>query len=307
MDTNLLREAYLEAEGYQNMLAMIIATGDQVVCNEYFHGQNARSQFEMASLTKSVTSALAGVALDRGLLSGLDQPVWPYFTDYVGLAPDSATRSVTVRHLLTMTGGWNWQETGSGFLGWAQSSDPNAFLWGLQFATWPGEAFQYNTGSAHLLATLLARAAGEPLLDFGNEHLFLPAGMIIPGWSRDLQGNYAGGGDLILRGRDMIRFGQLFLNGGRAGSRQVVPETWVQESTHRHVDLQGSSGYGYLWWVTTLGGHPAYYAAGFGGQYVIVVPDLDVVVAVASRLEPATGYGEAVFQLVATKILPAVE
>lgn len=307
MDTASLEAAYLEAEGFGNMLAMLVATSDQVVCNEYFHGRDASSVFGMASLTKSVTSALTGVALEQGVLESLDEPVWPYFTDYLGPDPDPETRVITVRHLLTMTGGWAWDETGDSFQRWTTSSDPNAYLWGLPLEDPPGEAFRYTTAGVHALATLLSRAAGEPLLDFGLRTLFEPSGMTVPHWSQDQQGNYAGGGDLILRGIDMIRFGQLFLNGGRAGGRQVVPEAWVRESTTRKVDLDGNVDYGYLWWLVELNGYRAYYAAGFGGQYIIVVPELDLVVAVASTLELSNGYGNRVFQLVADKIIPAVQ
>ena len=157
----------------------------------------------------------------------------------------------------------------------------------------PGETYVYNSGGSHLLAVILEEVTGRDPLDYGNEKLFGPLGMTPETWARSPQGERIGGFGLELTARDMARFGYLYLNGGIWDGERIVPADWVAASTTWQSTGDATGGwaaYGYQWWVTaTNAGYPAYFALGYGGQHIFVVPDLDLVVVtgIARRVPPA--------------------
>jgi CubicO group peptidase (beta-lactamase class C family) len=142
---------------------------------------------------------------------------------------------------------------------------------------------EYSTGNTHLLSAILTKASRTTTWQFANDALAAPLGFALAKWPQDPQGIYFGGNDMLLTPRQMLTFGELYLNRGRAKGRQVVPEPWIDRSfVPRARSYWSEQEYGYGWWIRELGGHRAYYAWGFGGQYIFVVPDLELVVVTTS-------------------------
>ena len=296
--------------------AIVAAVDDRIVFEKYY-GTDAETYWDVQSVTKSVLSALVGIAVDDGLL-GLDgtlDELLPRYADV--MSPDVA--ATTLRQLLTMTAGFpsGTQAAAPGFTG---SRD-----WVRHILTHPvarpGERFVYSNGSAHVVAAVLQQATGMSLLEYARARLLGPLGIDTTpalharadqerqaaqltayqdagfAWPRDPQGVETGWWGLKLRPEDMIKLGELYLAGGRWHGRQVVPRDWVEASTTRQVATAGpvklGDGYGYFWWTGTADHDDAYRALGYGGQLIEVVPDRDLVVVTTTelRLDDPTSHG----------------
>ena len=261
----------------------------------------------VSSVTASVVSALAGIAIGDGLIRDVDQTLGELLPEQRG-AMSTAEAAVTLRQLLTMTAGLDVDRDDRPSPWELTSAEVGAILESGIRQT-PGY-FGYSSASAHLVAAIVARAAGRSLLAYARERLFDPlqiASTTAPqavldrgrpppddgpgfGWPVDHQGVNRGDGWLRLTPADLLSVGQLYLDDGRAGGRQVLPPSWVRDSTRQQVRTNAGpygEGYGYLWWVTTAGGTPAYTAAGFGGQLVEVVPSRHLVAVFVTALPTA--------------------
>lgn len=273
------------ARANRRMRSLLVARDGRLVVEEYFGGARAIDLHDVRSVTKSVVSALTGIALARGDLRSLDDPVADYLdTLRPELDPDKG--AITIRHLLTMTSGLEWDETGGfgSYVEWIRSGDPLGFVLDRPFASPPGETFNYNSAAVHLLGVVIEQATSMELPALAESTLFDPIGVSRSRWEPLADGSHNGGAGLDLRPRDLARFGQLFLQRGASGGRQIVPADWVDLSTAARFDwrfelgaLEGIS-YGYLWWVVPGASGPLHFAWGHGGQYVVVVPGRRLVV-----------------------------
>ena len=264
----LLREHI--KENLPHMRSVLVIRHGYLVFEEYYQGVPNDYQ-EVASVTKSVISALIGIALRESYIQSLDQKVVDFYPEYVTPDTDPRLSDITLEHLLTMTSGLTREsEFGED---WFKSTLEQSV------SGTPGQTFQYNDSAAHLLSGILTRTTHMTAIEFGNKYLFQPLGIPMPPWEADPQGNNVGGDGLSLRPREMAKIGYLYLHEGLWDGQQLIPAEWVQTATQKHVaaDILNDD-YGYLWWVTTVDGHAAYYAAGFGGQFIYVIPDLDLVV-----------------------------
>lgn len=255
-------------------------------------GPTARST-NIKSASKSLLSALVGIALERGELESLDQTVADLLPDRAANLPE-AKRRITLGNLLSMESGLE-STSGDAYGAWVASRDWATAALGQPTDGTPGETFAYSTGNSHLVAAILTRATGEDLLAYARRHLLEPLDMTVTAWDRAPEGVRFGGNNLSMSPRDLARLGQLYLQGGRWGERQIVPEAWVERSTRRHaVGWPHRYGaYGYLWWIPPgADDEPwSWFAAiGYGGQFLVVVPELDMVVVTTATLE---GKGEA--------------
>jgi CubicO group peptidase (beta-lactamase class C family) len=263
-----------------------------VVFERYYHRFGPDDAHRVASVTKSVTSALVGIAIDKGYIEGVRQKVLGFFPEVTTQPQDVLKREVTIEHLLTMTAGFQWRTGARAFepllVRMQRGADWVGFILDLPVLVRSFGTFQYSSAASHLLSAILTRATGQCARAFANEHLFAPIGIAeIPAnpqgdretqWAEDPQGNSIGGWGLALKPRDMARFGFLYLNGGRWEGKQVVPRGWVDASISPHTP-----GYGYQWWLRDLGGVFVYAAVGRGGHHIFCVPERDLVVAIASR------------------------
>ena len=308
---------------------VVVIRRGQLVFEQYFPGRDERwghplgevafgadTLHDVRSVTKSVVSLLYGIAQAHGQVSSLDQPVLDAFPEYPDLAADPARRRILVRHALTMTMGTEWDETIS--YADARNSErrmedaPDRFRFVLDrpLVHAPGERWIYNGGSTAVIARIVARGTGRPLLDFAREHLFAPLGITAVDWVVDHAGEPLAASGLRLRPRDLARIGQLVLDRGRWGGRQIVAERWLEESFHRHVPSEPGLHYGYQWWLggSFFGDVTTPWVAGFGngGQRLVVLRDLDTVIAVTAGNYDQPDHWRLPVAIVGQFVLPAL-
>jgi CubicO group peptidase (beta-lactamase class C family) len=265
-----------------NLYSVLIVREGYIVYENYYEGFYAEFPFEVASVTKSITSALVGIALEKGYIESLDQHVIEFFPEYEQLPLGNQITHITLRHILSMTSGFEWSEEGTWL--WPREGDWMEFALKMDNIHTPGEVFTYNTPATHLLSGVLTKTTSMSEAEFAQTHLFDPLGIAPPEWSTDPTGYTTGAHALNLTVRDMAKLGYLYLNNGLWDGQQVVPQEWIELSTQSHSGggFPQYAQYGYLWWVTTERGHQAYFAAGYGGQYLYIIPDLDMVVVITS-------------------------
>lgn len=241
-----------------------------------------------ASVTKSVTSILVGIAVDRGHVSDTDAPMFSFFPDYAHLRSPSKD-SITVHHMLSMTTGLPFDESTYPITDSRNDAfqlfvaeDPVEFALADEVVHPPGTTFLYNSATTVLLGEIIRRTTGQSVASFAEDHLFAPLGITSYRWAGSMRApevTFASGG-LYLRPRDMAKIGQLMLQEGVWNGRRVVSSDWVQRSVSMAIPLFNRSGayaYGYQWRLGRIGGFTAFYAAGWGGQYIVVLPELDIV------------------------------
>lgn len=235
---------------------------------------------DLASATKSVTSVLIGIAIDKGHLTSVNQPVSEVLPDAASAAPGPRSERLTIEHLLTMTSGWHCGvEPGEKELAAMRKSDDwAAFALALPMWAEPGSRYAYCSCNNHVLSAIISARTGESALAFGQKHLFGPLGIKDVIWPADPKGRSHGWGDLQLRPQDLAKLGYLYLHGGRWNGTQIVAHEWVRQSIAPRVTVRDGVGYGYSWWIYPARQPAIYEMVGRGGQRVAVIPDKDLVV-----------------------------
>ena len=263
---------------------------DGVIVDEYYKdGYDQNSVFTLQSTSKSVTSALIGIAIDKGYIPSVNEPISTYFPQILDSGSEYKSQ-ITIWNLLTHTIGLNASDTAN-WNEWLASDNWVDYVLERPATSRPGTVFSYFTGNTHLLSAIIQQATGKTAYEFGKEYLFDPLDMNSVQCSTDPQGISDGGNGFAMNIYDMAKFGELYLNNGNWNGEQIISEQWVKDSTTLQFDRSsGSADYGYQWWVRTFGenNHPAYFAQGHYGQYIFVVPDLDLVVAITSHYEGST-------------------
>ncbi len=257
----------------------------RLVLDAYFYPYDGRTRHDVASVTKSITSTLVGLAIERGQIRDVQQPVLGFFLGRTVAGLDALKRQQTLEHLLTMQSGWDCGvplgtptiNADRQLAAMRRRDDWAQFALDLPMTSEPGTRFLYCNANCHLLSALLTRVTGTNALAFARRELFEPLGIRDAAWPADPQGNNYGWGDLQLHPRDMARLGQLFLQRGRSAGRQIIPEAWLRTATRAHVERTGGKDrYGYYWWVSAeLPG--LFEAVGRGGQRITVWPHKELV------------------------------
>lgn len=258
------------------------------------------------SASKSIIAALVGIALHQGLIPGLHTPVTQWFP-HLRRDPDERKRTITVEQLLTMQSGLA-STSGESYGRWVSSGNWVRFALARPMVSDPGTSMEYSTGTSHVLSAILTRATGRSTHQFAQEVLATPLGFTLARWPRDPQGIYFGGNEMLLTPAQMVAVGELWRNDGRAGTRQVVPAAWVEASCQPRTRSRwdGTREYGYGWWIQEIGGHRTCFAWGFGGQYIMVFPSLDLVVTATSSAtisDERHGHRAALFALLAREVI----
>ena len=260
---------------------------DGFIIDEYYKdGYDGDTVFRMASVTKSFSGAVVGLAIEKGYLDGVNVKL-PEFFPQLNEPGQEDKQEVTVEHLLTHTSGIYWNEWAGGdyFRRFSSSENWVDFVLAQRMSSAPGEVFNYTTGGSHLLGAVLQEATGMTAYEFAREYLFDPMGMDSVAWRSDPQGITDAGNGISMTARDAAKFGQLYLDGGKWKDRQIISEEWVRQSVQRQAaGSPGTGEHGYSWWLRSFGGYSGYYAMGHGGQYIIVVPELNLVAVMASRV-----------------------
>ncbi len=301
LDPMLVAELYLNAAELETLYGLLVIKNGHLIAEGYFGGSIEQKAF-MASATKSFVSALVGIALEQGCLSSVDQKMIDFFPEFAGQLTDSRKEQITIRDLLQMRSGYVWEERTS-YMGSLFSSRGYwlPFIVEFPLTSDPGTDFGYSNLTSHLLGAIVARGCDTDLESFAQEHLFSPIGAEVGDWSQDANGYYYGSHGMSLTARDRAKFGLLYLNDGEYDGSQVISADWVEDSLQRYsenIDISGwisgitsrygyyrDLGYGYQWWSARAGGHQFNYASGHGGNQIILLDELDmVIVTSADRL-----------------------
>jgi CubicO group peptidase (beta-lactamase class C family) len=296
-----------EAEEIDGVLSLLAVRDGELLAEGYFEGAQPGQLLHLRSGTKSVTSLLIGIALDRGDLESPVQTLGALLGPEVErFGPEKA--GLTLHQLLSMTAGLEWDESDvSEFNRLVSSRDPARHYLGRPFVQPPGAKWEYSSGASHLLSVVLHAATGERAEDYARRHLFEPLGITDFRWDKLRDGNSNGSAGLQLRSRDFLRLG--VLAGGSWEGRQVVSREWIARSTSEQVPIDHESGYGYQWWIN---GRPrfAFSALGHGGQILIVMPEFDAIAVMncrwRSRGRTVAAQMEAVMGFLENRLAPFV-
>ena len=274
-------QAVASAKSLPRLHSLLVSIRGQLVVERYFNGASASRAANVKSVAKSIISALVGIAIERRLIPNVDTAIAAYFPE-LNRDRDPRKLKITIEDLLTMRPGLE-STSNRNYGTWVQSRNWVQHALSRPMLADPGEWMDYSTGNTHLLSAIITEVTGTSTWQFANDALARPLGFTLARWPRDPQGIYFGGNDMLLTPRQMVAFGELYLRRGRVGGTSVVPDRWIDTS----IVPRGRSGwsgqrYGYGWWVRELAGRDAFYAWGFGGQYIIVVPDLEMVVVATS-------------------------
>ena len=268
----VLTPAVDAARQLPRLYSLLVSQRGVVILERYFNGRRETTPANVKSVSKSVISALVGIAADRKLLA-LDQPISKYFSDL-----PEAKRNITIEHLLTMQSGLE-STSNRNYGSWVQSSNWVRHALARPLLAAPGTQMIYSTGNTHVLSAILTKATGKSTWQFAQEALAAPLGFSLPQWARDPQGIYFGGNEMTMTPRQMLAFGELYRNGGQLNGRQILSKHFIERSFEpRGRSAISGREYGYGWWIREMAGRQTYYAWGFGGQYIVLVPSLDLTV-----------------------------
>lgn len=279
-----------EAADMPRLRSLLISLRGELVLEAYFNGADRSRPANMKSASKSVISALVGIAIDRGRIESVRAPIAGFFPEHISPERNADKLGITVEDLLTMRSGLE-TTSNRNYGAWVMSDDWVAFAIDRPLAAPPGTRMLYSTGNTHLLSAIIRRAGGGDTRRFADEHLAGPLGGAIAHWPRDPQGVHFGGNDMEMTPRQMLAFGEMYLNGGRHRGRQIVPEYWVAASFRPRVRSPRGQGrwYGYGWWLRDLAGMRVPVAWGYGGQLIFVVRELELTVVATSDSAPGPG------------------
>ncbi|WP_052124137.1 serine hydrolase domain-containing protein [Ureibacillus manganicus] len=263
--------------------AFVIYKGDTRIFEYLKNKKVVEKPAKVYSITKSIVSLLIGIIVDKGLIQTIHEPIQNYFPEIVE-SKDSKKKEITIFHLLTMTSGLqvvNFQ----GSKNWVKSILEQPMIYKA------GSTFQYNSGDYHLLSAIIHKITGVPTASFADKYLFQPLGINKYTWLTDPQGIHGGGFSISLTLEDMVKIGQLYLNEGRYNSRQLISSNWILQSKKQNKEVdtteEGTYGYGYQLWTyeSTNKSMEYYYANGLFGQYIFIVPELNIMAVAKSQLQ----------------------
>ena len=292
----LVARFYQDAAELDTLYGLLVIKNGNLVAEKYFNGGSIDKRVDLASVTKSFTSALAGIALEEGCLENQDVPMVDYFPEYADRLEDPRKAEITLEQMLPMRSGYPWEEfTEPYFSELFRSGNWTPHILDFPLTSDPGTEFGYSNLTAHLAGIMVAKACGDSLAVMTEEYIMDPIDGKMGTWSYDPNGYNYGSGSLALTARDAARFGLLYLNGGRYKNNQVIPADWVEASLDRYsTGIYGEGlgrhlrdlGYGYFWWSATSGKHEFNYAWGHGGNLIVLVHDLDLVIVTTASILP---------------------
>lgn len=290
MDSALLAAAVERAGELPRLYSFLVWRQGELHEEHYYNGRDSDTPANIKSASKNIIATLIGIAIAEGHLEGVDQPIAPFFEEYAEAA-DPRLGEVTLGHLLSMQAGLE-ATSGRNYGAWVTSPNWVRYAITRPMVEEPGGQMQYSTGTSHLLSAILVKATGMSTYRYAREKLAEPLGMDLRPWTTDPQGIHFGGNEMRMTPRDLLRFGELFLRGGEWEGHRILPREWIETSwIPRTRSRYNSHRYGYGWWIRESAGHPVYFAWGYGGQYLFLVPDLELMMVTTSVAdsEPRSG------------------
>ncbi len=295
LDPLLVAELYHDAAQLETVYGVLVIKDDQLIAEKYFNGSSIDHSNDRMSTTKSYTSALVGIALEQGCLESLDQKMVEFFPEYASKLGDARKSRLTIRELLQMRAGYPWEDMQSPYLEILYFS--HDYDWLPRMASFPlthqpGTEFAYSNLTSHIVGAIVARACDTDLMSFAKQHLFEPMGASLDDWHRAEDGFYFGAFGIFVSARDMAKFGQLYFHGGEYRGKRLLTQQWVQASLQPYstdINFTGwfsselgdyftDLGYGYQWWTAKVNGRPIDFAWGHGGNLIVLVRDLHMLI-----------------------------
>lgn len=289
LDSEALDRLYADI-AQKDILGSVIIKDGYIVDEYYKDGYDETSIFEVHSSSKSITSTLFGIAVDQGYFDDLDKPISDYFPSVLE-SDNPYWQDVKIWNLLTHTSGIDSSDSAYWYE-WRASNNWIEYVLNRPITFEPGTGFNYSTGNTHLLSAILEDQIEESLYDFGKEYLFDPLDMDSVQLGVDAQGIADGGNGFLMNVYDMAKFGQLYVNDGLWEGERIVSSEWIAEATSSQFQRpSGSADYGYQWWVRTFGaqGYNGYFAQGYAGQFIFVIPDIELIVVFTSNYTGNSG------------------
>jgi CubicO group peptidase (beta-lactamase class C family) len=290
IDPLAVAQLFSRAAELETIYGLLVVRNGRLIAEDYWHGSGSWHDSDVQSVTKSFTGALVGLAIAQGYIESVDQPMTDFFPELVDQVRDPRKMDITVRHLLQMRAGYPWEESSPELYQklFYEGLHPDDLV-NVPLIRDPGTDHDYSNLSSHLLGMIVTRATGMDLLAYAQRYLFAPLNTEARDWQWQWDDYRDAMGGLMLTGRNMARFGQLYLDGGSYGGEQIIPADWVEDSLatysedawdHRIGRNVRNMGYGYQWWSIRCGDHRCNLAWGHGGQVIMIVPSLNLVVVV---------------------------
>ena len=295
--SNELKDLYKEAGKLEFLRSFLVWRDSSLIAEQYFQPYSSDSLDHVRSVTKSIISILVGIAIDKELILSVNDPVEMYIGNKLDIYSQEK-KQITIKDLLTMSAGFQWNESNnvSEFNAWASSLDPLHYLFSRELVAEPGKTFNYNSGEPHILSIIISEVSGMSTMAFAKKNLFEPLGIDLIRWRKLRDGYYSGGASLEIAPSDLLKVGVMMLNKGMYEDKRIVSTDWVESSVKQHMVLQeipdiGKIGYGYLWWINDLNGIQMFQGKGYGGQYLVVIPNNKTVVTITSQWRNLNGKG----------------
>ena len=268
----------IQSGNYGEIHSLVVYQNDELVTENYFRGYTANDIHFQYSVTKSVTSTLIGIALEKGFISSLDTPLLDFFPEYPDIQNNTPWKQdITLQDVLSMRAGFEWDEWTYSYLD--ERNDANKlirsdnmmkFMLDLPMSHAPGSHFTYNSGCTMLLSGIIENTTGQTVNAFAQEYLFGPLGITQWEWEQGNDDLYNTGWGLHLLPLDMAKIGTLFLHNGMYNNQTIVSSDWVNNATSDH-----GNAYGYQWWLDFS--DTSYSARGWGGQFIYVIPQKNLI------------------------------
>jgi len=310
LDSSIFENAFDEAEKMLYIYSLLVVRNGHLIAERYFHLQDKYDANNVYSVSKSFTSALVGIAFRENYLHSLEQKMLDFFPEYISAGLDSRKYDITLKHLLTMRAGFDFDESEEDWNQYWNSSNWIRYAIELPLRYEPGEIFYYSTPQTNLLSGIITKTSGMSTKEFAEKYLFTPLNISIRSWHQDPQGIYTGGHEMFYTPRDMARFGYLYLNNGLIDGNQIIPEEWVRDSIEYDSRFESDwgpmteRGYGYKWWLGKIHDYEIFHASGMGGQYIMNIPELNMVIVTTMEWSGWTNPGQFTpIELVANHIL----
>ena len=282
VDENILNTGLSTLENSPSIFSFILLRNGRILSEKYFNGSAPQHSNNVHSASKSIISAMIGIAIGQGFIDNIDQSIFDFFPEYPLAGDDPEKANISIRHLLNMTAGLDWKEDNYEY----QIEDENNWvneILAYPLAHGPGSFFKYSTGNTHLLSAILTRAAGTSNCEYTHRQLLYKMGIAAEHWGRDPQEVQSGGYNFYITPRELAKFGLLYMDGGKWMGEQLVPQAWVETSLQNQATVGGNYNYGYCWWLTDISGYEIKKAWGYGGQYICLIPELDIIVVSTSN------------------------
>jgi CubicO group peptidase (beta-lactamase class C family) len=320
IDGSVLASAFRDFRQVEGAISLLVCRDGVTVAEEYtnYKTYGADSLKNIMSVTKTFTGVLVGLAIEKGFIGSVSDPLSKYLTGVVTF-PDEIKAGITIDQCLKMSFGHSWNGTSESSLFeecFFESHNNLQYIIDLPLVSTPGTIFNYSDGASHLLSAIIQEATGMKTSDFAREYLLTPLGIQKFRWAEDDRGYPLGAAYLSITPADMIKFGNLILNDGFYNNEQIIPESWIRKMTTKQIstgnDVLYGPDYGYQIWLGSSGSKQYYMAMGWGGQFIFVLPRYNSVISATcwtSGLTDAQAgdHWTRIIRIIVEKIFPAIK